>query len=726
MEVAALAGLLALGYSLTRTPAPAEGEGFATISPQEAAASDAANYDGLGQPLYQDVRTAPGAPTVPGKPRQPRHTADGGFDQYYQLPSTGVSSLTATAMDQPDLYPRSVVFAAPAAPQAPPTSITPQVRMNDSGLEAPPVYNSGKTVISALTGLAMSAEEFTHNNMTPFYRGSLKQNMNDSQNRSILDDHIGTGYHQIAKREQAPLFDPHREPVGNVNGLESMTDFIQDRMVAPTNRAGEVPVEPVRVAPGVGEGYSSFGAGGFQQFEVNEIMRQRKSVDELRVESDPKISYEGVIVPGKSLAVQRGELGETRKYRPDTFFINQNGERNFVTAGENTKPTERAAQVFKYQSRQDMGAENVGPAAAADFKATYAVPSFRAPMVHQQDGYGYRNADGSIYGVSNTDAENNDFGRAGIELPVNQRNVTSERGQALNLTVAGGPKALTVHDPKDWAARTTIRETTSVNDWVGIAASASAPNKLTVYDPKDWTARTTVRETTGENDWIGIAASASAPTKLTVYDPTDIARVTIRNTTAEPDRALNVTRAGMPGQGMLQFPDGMRPTTKAAITAESEYAGSAGPAVVKHDQVYDYAYAMRQNPDKELVSSGRKPEAGNGNLPLFNGEDYVNMTYRKPAVDSLNDRQNAMNRVVGPPLGVEAIGVQRAKQTLKLDVSQDRNMSDVLDGLTDNPYAMPVHKIAAGTYTPGAGMGPAAMAAMSLGSTGDGLEVGAF
>jgi hypothetical protein len=694
MEVAALAGLLALGYSLTRSSS-STGEGFATITPQEAVASDAANYGGIGQPLYEQVRTPPGAPTIPGKPRQPRATADGGFDQYYPLPSTysasgGANPLAATVANQPDLYPRSLVFASPAPPQAPPTSITPQVRMNDANMETPPVYNSGKTVISALTGLAMPSDEFTHNNMTPFYRGSLKQNMTISQNRSILDDHIGTGYSQIAKREQAPMFDPHREPVGNVTGMESMTDFMQDRMIAPTNRAGEVPVEAVRVAPGVGQGFSSFGAGGFQQLEINEIMRQRKSVDELRVESDPKVSYEGVIVPGKSLAIQRGELGETRKYRPDTFFLNQDGERNFVTAGENTKPTERAAQVFKYQTRQDMGTENVGPAGAADFKATYAVPSFRAPMVRQHEGYGYRNADGSTYGVSNTDAENNDFGRAGYELPVNQRNVTSERGQGLNLTVAGGPKA------------------------------------LTVYDPKDWTARTTVRETTGANDWIGIAASASAPTKLTVYDPTDITRITIRNTTAEPDRALNVTRAGMPGQGTLQVPDGMRLTTKGFLSAESDYAGSAGPAVAKHDQIYDYAYAMRQNPDKDIISAGRKPEAGNGNLPVFNGEDYVNMSYRKPDVDSLNDRQTAVNRVVGPPLGVEAIGVQRAKQTLHLDVASDRNMSDVLDGLTDNPYAMPVHKIAAGNFVPSHAVGPAAMAAMSLGSSGDGLAVGAF
>jgi hypothetical protein len=53
-------------------------------------------------------------------------------------------------------------------------------------------------------------------------------------------------------------------------------------------------------------------------------------------------------------------------------------------------------------------------------------------------------------------------------------------------------------------------------------------------------------------------------------------------------------------------------------------------------------------------------------------------------------------------------------------------MSDVLDGLTDNPYAMPVHKIAMGNFVPSQSVGPAAMAAMSLGSSGDGLAVGAF
>ncbi len=653
MEVAALASLLAVGYALTKGgPKEQTTESF----------EDVPCESGLPPPLYPEDKTAPGQLTVPGKPRVPRPTADGSLDLYYNLPSGG--SLPSSAYTQPDLYPRSILFASPAiVPQAPMTAVTSQVRMNVEGEEAPPVYNSGKTVISPLTGLPMAAEEFTHNNMVPFYRGSLKQNMTDSGNRSILDDHIGMGSTQIAKREQGPLFDPHREPTGNIYGMESVTSFMQDRMVAPTNRAGERPIEPVQVAPGLNSGYSSFGNGGFQQFETQEIARQRLSVDELRAASNPKVTYEGMMIAGKSLNTQRGDLGETRKYRPDTFFLNENGERNFVTAGENTKATERPTQVMKYQTREDTTAENVGPATASDFKATYTTPSFRAPHVRQHDGFGFRNADGSTYGVVDTDAKNNDFGRQGYDLPVNQRNVTSERGQALNLTAAGVPKALTVYDPND-------------------------------------VARTTVRESTGANDWIGIASSAGGAQKLTVYDPTDITRPTGRNTLAEPDKALNVTRAGVPGQATLSFPDGMRLTSKGEISAHSDYSGAAGPAVAKNEQVYDFAYNMRQNPVKEIVAAGRKPVAGNGSLSLFNGEDYMNVQYRKLDTDSLNDRANVSDRVIGPPLGAEAIGLQRPKNILQLDISRDRNIHDILDSLNENPYALPVHRIAAGVAGP--------------------------
>jgi len=88
MEVAALVGLLGLGYVLTR--APPQKEGFVDGESTEAdavAAVEELKYGGQPPPLYPVDRTPAGAPTVPGKPRQPRPTADGSLDSFYRLPS---------------------------------------------------------------------------------------------------------------------------------------------------------------------------------------------------------------------------------------------------------------------------------------------------------------------------------------------------------------------------------------------------------------------------------------------------------------------------------------------------------------------------------------------------------------------------------------------------------------------------------------------------------------
>ena len=667
-----MAALVGLGYMLTKKSSEGSTEAFDSISQ-----NIEFPYGGQPPPLYEQERTPPGQPptevrTIPGSPRQPSRTPEGQLDQFYQLPSNG--SLPANPVTQPDLFSPNIAFSS-TGPQPQSYNVS-SVKMNTAGIEAPPIYNNGQPFMSALTGLPMSASDFTHNNMVPFFRGSVKQNVRGDANATALDNMVGAGRTQIEKREQAPLFDPVREPTGNITGMENISIFFQDRMVVSTNRANEVPVEQVRVGPGVGQGFSSLPIGGFQQLEVLEVARRGLSVDELRATSNPKLTFEGVVIPGQAIGTQRGDIGEVRKYRPDSFFLNEQGERNFVAGNaENLKPVVRSDVVMKFQTRQETSEQFQGPAIAADSTASYNVPSFRAPFARQQDGYGYRNADGSNYGTPNTDAPNNDFGAKAYELPVNQRNMTSERGQALNLVTAGSPQALTVYDPND-------------------------------------VARTTVRETTGANDWIGGAMAVEA-TKLTVYDPTDIMRPTLRNTNAEVDTALNVTRAGVGGMQKLAFPDGMRATTKEQVSANSAYTGSAGSARAKGEQVYDTAYAMRQSGIKELTAKGRRPVAGAGNLPLFNGEDNVNLSYRKIDSDFRNDRDNVVSRVNGVGATVDAIGLQRPKQVLQINVAKDRNYESILDMLDDNPYAIQVPKIARGDPRALHKMGPAEMALAS-------------
>ena len=225
MEVAALSGLVALGYLLTvgSKPGPSGSkEGFATIDETPPFLPNG------GQPpyLYPQSRSPPGEATVPGSPRQPQ------------------AAYAHTVRDELPPSIRKALFSPPV----------PATNMNVPGVEAPPNYNDGKTVISPLTGLPMPTAEFTHNNVVPFFRGSVKQNIGDEANRSILDTMTGAGYDQIEKREQAPLFDPHREPTGNINGLESFTNFAQDRVISSSNRAFEKPTESVMVGPGIKQG----------------------------------------------------------------------------------------------------------------------------------------------------------------------------------------------------------------------------------------------------------------------------------------------------------------------------------------------------------------------------------------------------------------------------------------------------------------------------------------
>jgi hypothetical protein len=144
--------------------------------------------------------------------------------------------------------------------------------MNAGGVEDNPVYVDGKFVVSPLSGNKIATNDFTHNNMVPFFGGQVRQNVDAAANTSRLDSFTGAGTTTIAKKEVETMFNTPQTPYGNPFGMEDNTDFVQSRINTPRNRAGEKPFEPVRVAPAVGEGFGSTGKGGFQQLETNQYM----------------------------------------------------------------------------------------------------------------------------------------------------------------------------------------------------------------------------------------------------------------------------------------------------------------------------------------------------------------------------------------------------------------------------------------------------------------------
>jgi len=643
MEVATLAGMLGLGYMFS-----SKKEGF-----KSGESTAAKKYE----------RTPANRPTIPGSPRQPNTRTIGGYDRQFRVPTGG--SLPS------EPFPKGLINTMPDHfPISPPTLPVPTglaadfpvLQMRPDSIEYSPAASlnkarEGDTVKSSLAGINIASSDFTHNNMVPFFRGSVKQNMHDRANGTTLDEFTGAGSLQFNKREQSPMFEPAKEPMGNPFGLESSTDFMQGRIVESRNRANEKPFESIRVGPGLNQGYTQIPSGGFQQEAGTDFIQSRMPrTDDLRPADKPKLSYSQPVVPGAhfiTTSLDPATYGDVNKNRPDTFYINEKGERNFGGKSDTTKPMMESIQILKDTTRLTTTTDYAGVAAQVEGKATYTVGATRTPLVKQMGSYGIRNADLSQYTNPNMDADENDYGKSSIDIRPNERFYTGGRVHATNLKPAqAGDVSLPLQD----IAKGSRKELMTNWDFLGIASPTSEQPKLTIYDPDD-VARTTVRETTFVENYVGTSAPASAPERLTVYDPDDVARPTVRQTTFVEDY---IGIKGMAGT----------------------------PARDKHRWA---AKNMRQYPQKERIAEGRAPH-GVINGGLFNGEDNMNVQYRKIVADSVNDREPALDRVQGEAASKSAVGIQRPRAILKLNVATERNDPVFVQAVEQNPYNIALYK----------------------------------
>jgi hypothetical protein len=203
-----------------------------------------------------------------------------------------------------------------------------------------PISNNIQQFYS-LSGDYMDTKMFTHNNMVPFNGAKPKgQIYNNNNAETILDNYVGNGSQVIKKIEQAPLFKP-QENVQWTYGMPDMSDFYQSRQ-NPVNRNNMVkPFESIRVGPGLDKGYTADGSHGYNSGMEARDKWLPKTVDELRVATNPKQEYDlnGLQGPAQSVIKNVGIEGKIEKYRPDTFFINTQ-DRWLTTTG-----AEKAGQL---------------------------------------------------------------------------------------------------------------------------------------------------------------------------------------------------------------------------------------------------------------------------------------------------------------------------------------------------------------------------------------------
>jgi len=477
----------------------------------------------------------------------------------------------------------------------------------------------------SLTGNYVDIEKFKHNNMVPFNGRKVKgQLYNTSVNESVLDNMTGSGSQTTRKSEQAPLFKPE-DNVQWSHGAPNKSDFIQSRMVQSMKKNNIKPFESEMVGPGMGQGFNTMGSGGFNSGMESRDMWMPKNVDELRVESNPRIEYElaNHEGPANSNIKMTGLIGRVEKQRPDTYFEQDQG-RWLTTTGSEKGETLRPEQQMGILRRNDIVTNYAGPAVSADIKAGYAPKNFETT----------------------------------------RRTQLGELNVAPSSAVGSGPvsdeklKSYTNHNTH----RSVSKQPDSIRSGFGGAIGAVVAPLMDILRPSR-------KEEGIQNIRIYGEAGTSVPQNY-VVNPSDVTSTTIRETTMySPEFNINSQHSSM-------YVDTHRPVASTQRDSTSaNYMGGAGSAY--GEMVYD-THRTQNNTKSATIQNRMAP----GNMNLFNSNLHVNIV--KQDTSPLDYRASAPAAPISKPPSYSTHGKTIHRQSAPHDVS--RINGDLLSAFKANPY----------------------------------------
>merc|ERR1711871_3250 len=206
-------------------------------------------------------------------------------------------------------------------------------------------------MFTSLTGTEVPIKNFSHQNQQPFFGSSIKQNSFQNKHEGILDCMTGNASQFIKKEARAPLFKPQAN-LSYTYGAPDQGDFMRSRINKPMRAANVNPFEEKKVGPGLNNGFSSEGTSGFNAGMEARDAWGPKTVDDLRVKTNPKqtFSLDNHQGPALSKVVNRGMQGRVEKSRPDTFYLNT-PDRWFTTTGAEKASRVISEEPLQYQNR---------------------------------------------------------------------------------------------------------------------------------------------------------------------------------------------------------------------------------------------------------------------------------------------------------------------------------------------------------------------------------------
>lgn len=496
--------------------------------------------------------------------------------------------------------------------------------------------------IYSLTGNYMNSNMFTHNNMVPFTGKKPEgQVYNVNNAETILDNYSGKGSQVIKKVEQAPLFQP-QENIQWTYGMPDMSDFYQSRQVNVNKNNMVKPFQSIHVGPGLDKGYTAEGSDGFNSgMEVRDKWLP-KTVDELRIATNPKQEYDlnGLQGPAQTYIKNVGIEGKVEKYRPDTFFINTQ-DRWLTTTG-----AEKAGQlvpdfISKPINRNENATYQTGTPNSALKTASYVPTTHESTKRIQLEGFNagpsfatgsaplqQQNSDLRFY--SGTNYENN--------RSINSQPQTFGSGfsNAVGAVIAPIMDILKPSRKEEY--------TNNIRIYGNIGGEVPGNYVLTQGDLPN----STIKEST-------------------IYKPNGF----INN---QRDNAGYLVNEYQPVSNQ-------RDTLNA-----SQFMGISGKS---GNRVYDADYRQTNNDLKEKSLAGR---INPGNAKQFNSQ--TNVTISKLDSDRENNRLWTPQSVIPGGPSVQTYGHQNVTENKVAHSDLSRIAPDILNALKDNPYAFSVNSYA--------------------------------
>jgi hypothetical protein len=493
--------------------------------------------------------------------------------------------------------------------------------------------------VYSMTGDFLNSDQFKHTNMNPLNGGKIKGNTYSmNSHESVLDNMVGSGTQVNRKIEQAPLFRPE-DSVQWTHGMPNQTDFMQSR-VNPGMKVNNVkPFESVTVGPGLNQGYGTCGSNGFNSGMEARDLWLPKTVDQLRVTTNPKseyglLGYEGAPAAHIQATPNEAFQGRVEKQRPDTFFINSQ-DRWLTTTGAEKGETLRPIQEMGIIRRADGGIDYVGPAGPADVKAGIAPENFEPTRreqlpcidthVRPSNASGHGPNQGHNVLKSQTNYENN---RSMSNQPDTMR---SSFSGAIGAVIAPFMDML----------RPTRSEETSCN------VRIYGTNGTTV--PQGY-----------------------------VINPLDATPTTIKETTLfSPNFNINNQREGVYVNNYTAPEQTLRNTTN------TEYFTAAGGASTRYGDVNNVgAYNQHNNEIKSATIANRPNQGG---TQIFNQQ--MNLTTERNDSDRMDGRVNpAFSKLSGVPPSSDMYGSMRFPQSYDQNMNCERIQPDILTAFKNNPY----------------------------------------